>query len=85
LTTPVLLSTLSRQTLDLILDSTRLTMLSLLSRRMPDLIASMLSWGALLQYAIFYFLQPTYRFLALTGVAWLVVALDVVFVMMGLL
>ncbi len=41
---------------------------SLLSRRTPDLIASMLSWGALLQYARFYFLQPTYR--CLPWLAW---------------
>jgi hypothetical protein len=40
---------------DLILDLTRSTMLPLLLRRMPDLIASMLSRGALLQYARFYF------------------------------
>jgi hypothetical protein len=55
---PLLLSTLSRWTPDFILDSTRstrLTMLSLLSRWMPDLIASMLSQGALLQYADFNF------------------------------
>ncbi len=63
LTTPLSLSMLSRWTPDLILDSTRSTTPLLLLRRTPDLIASMLSQGALLQYARFYFLQPTYRFL----------------------
>ncbi len=59
---------LSRRTPDLILDSRRSTMPSLLSRRTPDLIASMLSRGALLQYARFYFFQPTYR--CLPWLAW---------------
>ncbi len=54
---------LLRWTPDLILDSTRMMILLLLSRRTPDLIASMLSWGALLQYAWFYFFQPTYQWL----------------------
>ncbi len=59
---------LSRQTPDLILDSTRSTTPSSLSRWTPDLIASMLSQGDLLQYARFYFLQPNYR--CLPWLAW---------------
>ncbi len=67
-TTPLLLSMLSRRTPNLILDLMRSTTPLLLSRWTPDLIASMLSWGALLQYARFYFLQPTYR--CLPWLAW---------------
>jgi hypothetical protein len=84
LTTPSLLLTLSRQTPDLILDSTRSTTLSLLSRQTPDLIASMMSRGLFSNMQDFIFTADLPVF-ALTGMAWLVVMLDVVFIMMGVL
>jgi hypothetical protein len=72
-------------TLNLILDLKRLTMPLLLSRRMLDLIASMLSWGGSSPIRKILFFTINLPVFALTGVAWLVVAIDVVFVMMGVL
>jgi hypothetical protein len=54
----------------------------LLSTRTLDLIDLMVSW-ALLQYARVYFYKQLTGVAFLTGVTWLVVVLDVIFVMMG--